>query len=234
MSGRPLTRHVRRAAITGVVGLSAHRKQSSRKPWILTIAFALLAGMFVIPASANAAAGGGWACNGVVARSGTGHYGEVNEQVFPCDDDVVGFAALDLGLAQVTNVQAYTSWYHNSAYASADTLALRVGDLRVSIGAITASAKGSCSFGHPHIALSSKVAGLRINGGLARVITGYVKINLANGIVLELNKTTTYDLDGALLKTRQALVISFGFSPGQIVVGEASAGYYGNPCRGGD
>jgi len=215
--------------------MAAHRKQSSRKPWILTIAFAVLTGLFVVPAAANADELGPYLCNGVVARSGAGHYGEVNEQVWPCDDDDVLLGTLDLGVAQVTGLQALTSADQHSAYASAATVGVRIGSLRIAVGAVTASARTKCSlFGSPKVVLASKVAGLRINGGLARVVTGYVKINLANGVVLELNKTTTEYLDGGQYKTRQALVISFGFSPGQIVVGEASAGFLSNPCDEGE
>jgi hypothetical protein len=188
--------------------------------------------MFVVPATAEAEGFGPYLCNGVVARSGAGHYGEVNEQIWPCDDDDVLLGSLDLGVAQVTGLQALTSADFHSAYASAATVGIRIGALRIAVGAVTASARTKCSaWGSPGVALSSMVAGLRINGGLARVITGYVKINLANGVILELNKTTTESGEGGVYKTRQALVISFGFSPGQIVVGEASDGYWYNPCN---
>jgi hypothetical protein len=221
-----------RAAITGVIGLAAHRKLGSRKPWILTIAFALIAGMFVAPASANAAPNFDWACNSASVRSGTGHFAESNEQVWPCDDDAVSLASANLGSVQVTELQGFTSGDYVTAYASAGTVFIRVGHTRIAVGAVTASAQGTC-FDGPGVNVASKVAGLRINGGFARVFTRYAKINVGGVVTLELNKTTTQYSEGGVYVTRQALVISFGFSPGQIIVGEASVGYFGDPCNNG-
>jgi hypothetical protein len=221
----------KRAEYSGVIRLAAHRKRASRAPWILTIAFALLAGMFVIPASANAS-GGAFGCNAVTGRLGAGHYGEVNPDTFPCDNGYFGLDTLDLGIAQVTGLEAITSSYGNTAYASAATVAITVGRVHITIAAVQAKASAGCNWLHmPTVTSSSKVAGLRINGGLARVITGHVTINVLGLVVLELNKTTTVSTAYGKVRTQQALVLSSSTTPGKLVIGEATSGYYGNPCR---
>jgi hypothetical protein len=198
------------------------------------MAFALLAGLFVVPASANASdtSNTGFLCHAVTGRLGAGHYGEVNPDSSPCQDDYFGLDTLDLGVAQITGLEAVTSAYGNSAYASAATLVITVGRVHITIAAVQAQASAGCSWlNQPFAASSSKVAGLRINGGAARVITGHTTINVLGLVVLELNKTTTtYDQYGRQ-RTQQALVLSSSTTPGKLVIGEATAGWYGShPC----
>lgn len=186
--------------------------------------------MFVIPASSNASdTSSGFGCQAVTGRLGSGHYGAVNyPDAFPCQSGYFGLSTLDLGFAQVTGLESFTSDYNGgSAYASAATVVITVGHVHITIQAVQASAKAGCSWlGSPYVASSSKVTGLRINGGAARVITGHTTINILGVVVLELNKTTY----GYHTRTQQALVMSSSTTPGKFVIGEATAGYTGDPC----
>lgn len=193
----------------------------------------LLAGMFVIPATANATDGSGWGCRAVTGRLGSGHYGEVNDDIFPCQSGYFGLDTLDLGIAQITGLESLTDADNNSSYASAATVVITIGRVHITLSAIQAQASAGCNlFGLPYVASASKVVGLRINGGAARVITGHVTINILNVVVLELNKSTTTYVDGVKTRTQQALVLSSRTTPGKLVIGEATSGFYGDPCHG--
>ena len=197
--------------------MAAHRKRASRKPWILSIAFALLAGLFVVPTPANAS-GGEFICQAVVGRLGSGHYGMVNGDSdgnpAECADGYFGLnGPIDLGVAQIYGYEAYTSEWGHSAYASAATIVIVVGRIHITLTAVEAKASAGCNWLHqPFVASSSKIVGLRINGGSARALTGYTKINVLGLVVLELNKTTTHYYYGKQ-RTQQALVLSSSTTP---------------------
>jgi len=198
------------------------------------VAVALVAGMFAVPSAGNASElSTGFGCNAVTGRLGSGHYGLVNEDTFPCQSDYFGLDTLDLGIAQITGLESFTDADYNAAYASAATIVITVGHVHITLAAVQSQAAAGCGglFGtSPYVRSASKVVGLRINGGAARVITGYTKINVLGLVVLELNKSTTTNLYPGKLRTQQALVLSSSTTPGKLVIGEATAGYSGNPC----
>jgi hypothetical protein len=186
---------------------------------------------------------GGFICNAVTGRLGPGHYGEANPAGAPCQDDTKWSTTLPIGtVASVTAAQAVTSQTpdnlnavppaagdNGTAYASAATIVVRIGAVRIAVAAVSATATARCSVLHtPGVSSSSKVVGLRINGGFARTLTGYAKISVAGLVTIELNKTTVV----GHTRTQQALVISSSLTQGKLVIGEATAGYTGNPCGG--
>jgi len=183
---------------------------------------------------------GSFTCRAVTGRLGSGHYGEANAALDPCKDDAKWSSTLAIGtVASLTAVQAVTSQTpddlianlpavgdNGSAFASAGTVIVRISGVRIAVAAVSAAASARCNtLTSPTLSTASQVVGLSINGGLARTVTGPLTINV--GLVkIELNKTTSTPTS----RTRQALVVSSLLTPGKLVIGEATAGFVGNPC----
>jgi hypothetical protein len=232
-----------RAAITGVIRLAAHRKQSVWKVAAATVAVALgtVALVGVGPASATIRSGD-FICNAVAGRLGPGYMGNANPAGSPCVDDYTFVKTGNLGPAiTITGATAATDqtpddldsapitpYDSANAFAGAAAVFIRIGTVTIGVGAVTSNATAQCNAYHNvTLSSSSRVVGLSINGGAARIVTGYLKINVLGLVVIELNKVTL----GYHTRTQQALVVSSALASGKLVVGEATAGYDGHPCN---
>jgi hypothetical protein len=183
---------------------------------------------------------GAFACRAVAGRLGSGHFGEANPGLTPCQDDSKYSTTLPIGtlatLGLADSETDQTPDNLNSALpapgdsakagASAATVFVRVGPVRIGVSAVSSEAEAHCSiFLTPTASSGSQVVGLRINGGPARTLTGHVLISVL-GVRIEVNKTTIV----GTTRTQQALVVSSIYTPGKLVIGEATAGWSGNPC----
>ena len=187
---------------------------------------------------------GAFVCNGVAGRLGPGYMGNSNPAGTPCQDDttfvktgafgpyvtITGATSATNQTPDDLNAQAPAAGDSGTAFAGAAGAVIHIGSVTIVVGAVTSNAAVRCTAWHTaSVTSSSRVAGLRINGGVARVVTGYLKINVLGVLVLELNKPTVV----GHTRTQQALVISSSLASGKLVIGEATAGYTGTPCSGG-
>lgn len=230
-----------RAAITGVIRLAAHRKTSI---WgAVTAVLALGAATLVGVGAASATVRNGeFTCNAVAGRLGPGYMGNANPDGTPCVDDYTFVKSGNLGPSiTITGATAatdqnpddldsapITAYDSANAFAGAAAAFIRIGTVTIGVGAVTSNASAHCTPYHTvALSSSSRVVGLSINGGAARLVTGYLKINVLGLVVIELNKVTY----GYHTRTQQALVVSSSLASGKLVIGEATAGYSGYPCR---
>jgi hypothetical protein len=228
-----------RAAITGVIRLAAHRKASIWGAVTAVLALAAVTFVGVAPASASYYSSS-LICNAVAGRLGPGYEGNANPDGKPCQDDYTFVKSGNLGPAiTLAGATAFTNQDPDdfsapqpgdfgAAYASLASAFIRIGTVTIAVGAVSSQAAATCTpYNTTKLTSSSQVVGLSINGGPARVVTGYTKINVLGLVVVELNKTTL----SFHKRMQQALVVSSALATGKLVVGEATAGYSGNPCR---
>lgn len=157
----------------------------------------------------------------------------------PCRDDSAGLVSALLNVTGLgaavsvpnaktdqtpNNLAASAPAVGDKATAHADTTTASV-TLGISATATEADAKAECtSAGNPALSASGKVVGLRVAGQNHSVLTGPVNIPLLLA-TLRVNHTTTT----ANSVRRRAIWLDNALLP-DVIIGEAIAGYSGNPC----
>ncbi len=211
----------------------------SRSVVVLLALCGMLGVLAFAAAPAGAAAGDHFTCRASALRvQGAGVLNAEPEVANPAGNPCVSgqAATASLDLAPVLSAVAGSASTTSSAFAG--SAASQVADVKVLnvpvlplLTAIAASAHAgySCSNGSPVATAGSNVVSLSISGGTPITTSG--PVTLSAGVIANVQLNRTITSTGSVTQRAVDITVLGGPNSGaEIVLGEATAGFSGNPC----